>query len=99
VESPAPADVRRSVTAAVAPEGAEPGDEPRRYVANRNSDIFHRPDCKWTRMIKPGNMITFDSVEEAVAQKFHPCRTCTPGRGAEKVRRPQTGLQSKAASR
>lgn len=48
------------------------------YVANKNSDVFHCPDCKWTHKIKPKNMITFSSVQEARSQHFVPCRDCQP---------------------
>jgi len=48
------------------------------YAANKNSDVFHYPDCKWTHKIKPQNMITFSSVEEAKSQHFVPCRDCQP---------------------
>ena len=83
-------------TTASPPPGAavaRPGDRPAvhagalRYVANRNSDIFHRSTCKWTRMIKAENMITFDSVEAAEAQKFHGCRTCCPKPGQRTINR------------
>lgn len=48
------------------------------YVANKNSDVFHYSDCKWTHKIKPKNMITFPSVQEATSQHFVPCRDCQP---------------------
>jgi flagellar biosynthesis protein FlhF len=48
------------------------------YVANKNSDVFHYPNCKWTHKIKPQNMITFSSVQEAKSQHFVPCRDCQP---------------------
>ena len=48
------------------------------HVANKNSDVFHYPDCKWTHKIKPKNMITFSSVQEAKSQHFVPCRDCRP---------------------
>jgi flagellar biosynthesis protein FlhF len=51
------------------------GDE---FVANKNSDVFHCPDCKWTQKIKPNNMITFSNVQDAKAQRFVPCRDCQP---------------------
>jgi flagellar biosynthesis protein FlhF len=51
------------------------------YVANKNSDVFHYPDCKWTHKIKPKNMITFSSVQEAKSQHFVPCRDCQPAAG------------------
>jgi len=51
------------------------------YVANKNSDVFHYPDCKWTHKIKPKNMIAFSSVQEAKSQHFVPCRDCRPDSG------------------
>lgn len=51
------------------------------YVANKNSDVFHCPDCKWTKKIKPQNMIAFASVKAAQKQHFMPCRDCHPADG------------------
>jgi flagellar biosynthesis protein FlhF len=48
------------------------------YVANINSDIFHLHDCKWTKRIKPDNIITFDGIEDALKKGFNPCRYCRP---------------------
>ncbi len=48
------------------------------FVANKNSDVFHCAECKWTRKIKPTNLITFSTAEMAQMQKFMPCRDCQP---------------------
>lgn len=48
------------------------------FVANKNSDVFHCSDCKWTRKIKSKNLITFSSAEVAGIQQFMPCRDCQP---------------------
>ncbi len=56
------------------------------FVANINSDIFHLPDCKWTKMIKPGNMIDFAGIEDAVKKGFNPCRYCRPNRSSGQAR-------------
>jgi hypothetical protein len=50
----------------------------RQFVANKNSDIFHCSDCKWTQKIKSKNLITFSSTEVARMQQFMPCRDCQP---------------------
>ncbi len=50
------------------------------FVANKNSDVFHYPECKWTQKIKSKNMITFSSVQAAEEQHFLPCRDCRPSR-------------------
>ena len=50
------------------------------FVANKNSDIYHDTDCKWSDKIKPDNMIQFASIREAEARNFLPCRSCNPDR-------------------
>ena len=57
-----------------------PSFEEAAFVANINSDIFHLPDCKWTKMIKPGNVIEFAGIDDAVKKGFNPCRYCRPDR-------------------
>jgi flagellar biosynthesis protein FlhF len=50
------------------------------FVANRNSDVYHSPDCKWSKKIKPENAIEFFSTHEAEARNYLPCRSCNPDR-------------------
>ncbi len=50
------------------------------FVANQNSDIYHCYDCKWTKKIKPNNIIRFSSVEDANAKNYIPCSNCKPDR-------------------
>jgi flagellar biosynthesis protein FlhF len=45
-------------------------------VANKNSDVYHNPNCKWAQKIKPENVIEFRSAAEAEMKKFMPCRNC-----------------------
>lgn len=54
------------------------GDITEYFVANQNSDVFHKPGCKWTRMIKEDNIVVFKSVSEAEEKRFKPCRYCNP---------------------
>jgi len=49
-----------------------------KYVASRNSKVFHRPDCKWAKKISPKNLIGFKSREDAVKSGRRPCRSCRP---------------------
>jgi flagellar biosynthesis protein FlhF len=60
------------------PEDAAAEFQGNPFVANRNSDVFHCSDCKWTRKIKPKNLITFSTAEDAQRQQFMPCRDCQP---------------------
>jgi flagellar biosynthesis protein FlhF len=53
-----------------------------RCVANRNSDLYHRPECKWALKIKRVNLVQFASAEEAEARRFAPCRSCSPDEAA-----------------
>lgn len=46
------------------------------YVANRNSDIFHRHDCKSAKRINTANMTVFKDPAEAIGSQFKPCRMC-----------------------
>jgi len=50
------------------------------FVANKNSDVYHDTDCKWSDKIKPENIIRFASNREAEVQNFLPCRSCNPDR-------------------
>jgi flagellar biosynthesis protein FlhF len=45
-------------------------------VANRNSDIFHRHDCRAVKRIRSEHMITFAHQNEALGQSYKPCRMC-----------------------
>ena len=47
-------------------------------VANKNSDVFHQPDCKWAQKIMPENRITFSDEQVAQEKHFMPCRDCQP---------------------
>jgi flagellar biosynthesis protein FlhF len=54
--------------------------KPIQFVANKNSDVYHCTDCKWSARIKAENIIQFSSNGEAEAQNFLPCRSCRPDR-------------------
>ena len=56
----------------------EAGPENPIYLANKNSDIFHRPECKWIRLINQTNIVEFNSFAEALNNRFKPCRYCNP---------------------
>jgi flagellar biosynthesis protein FlhF len=62
------------------PGAAADADRPEAmvYLANKSSDIFHRPGCKWIRLINQANIVEFHSFAEAVNHRFKPCRYCNP---------------------
>ena len=50
--------------------------ESARYLANRNSELFHEPTCKSVKRINTENIIAFNSLEQALSRGFKPCRAC-----------------------
>jgi len=59
--------------------GPAPAERPH-LVANGNSELYHRSDCKWVRKIKPHHLIQFASAAEAESRHFIACRNCHPKR-------------------
>lgn len=49
-----------------------------RFVGSINSDVYHYPWCIWAKKILPENEVWFDSVEEAQAAGYRPCKVCNP---------------------
>jgi len=50
------------------------------FIANKNSDVYHMPGCKWTAKIKPKHIIEFESSMAAEQRSYQPCRDCNPRR-------------------
>ncbi|MFO7707964.1 MAG: Ada metal-binding domain-containing protein [Desulfobacterales bacterium] len=69
--------------------GLEPA--PATLVANRSSDLYHRPGCRWVRKIKPENLIQFAAPREAESRQFMPCRNCNPDQCAPAADAPAAG--------
>jgi hypothetical protein len=76
-----PAEVSRALP------GESPVPERAHLVANGNSELYHRSDCKWVRKIKPDHLIHFTSAAEAESRQFVACRNCHPQRAG----RPEGG--------
>ena len=49
-----------------------------KYVASRNSKVFHKAGCPLAARIKPKNMVGFRSRQEAVRSGRRPCKLCKP---------------------
>ena len=49
-----------------------------KYVASKNSKVFHKPDCVWAKRIKPENLIGYNSRAEALKAGKRPCKRCKP---------------------
>ena len=44
------------------------------YVGSKSSDIYHKPDCKFAKKIKPENLICYKSEEEV--KNLNRCNSC-----------------------
>ena len=49
-----------------------------KFVASKNSRVFHRPDCSSAKRIKPENLIGYNTRTAVVKAGKRPCRRCKP---------------------
>ena len=68
---------------AVKPEKLTKPDEKRtvaeyKYVASKNSKVFHKPDCRSTKRILAKNLVGYNSRNEAIEAGKRPCKLCKP---------------------
>jgi competence protein ComEC len=53
-----------------------PGEGP--FVGSVNSDVYHYPWCSYAQQIKPENLVTFATAQDAVNAGYRPCKICNP---------------------
>lgn len=73
-----PVTERLLITADETEFTAEPSVHDVMYIGNKNSKVFHYPDCKSVSTMKEKNKIEFYSREEAVTLNYKPCGACHP---------------------
>ncbi|MDD5328103.1 MAG: Ada metal-binding domain-containing protein [Phycisphaerae bacterium] len=49
-----------------------------KYVASKNSKVFHKLDCGSAKAIKPENLVGYSSRAEAIKAGKRPCKKCNP---------------------
>ena len=49
-----------------------------KYVASKNSKVFHKPECPSAKRIKPENLVGYSSRAEALKAGKRPCKICKP---------------------
>jgi len=49
-----------------------------KYVASKNSRVFHSRQCSWAQRIKPENLIGYNSRQQAIEAGKRPCKRCKP---------------------
>lgn len=54
----------------------DPGEGP--FVGSINSDVYHYPWCSAAQQIKPENLVTFATAQDAVNSGYRPCKICNP---------------------
>ncbi len=50
----------------------------RKYVASKNSTVFHNSNCGHAKQIKSYNLIIFETRKEAAESGRRPCKSCRP---------------------
>jgi len=53
-------------------------DTEQRFVASKNSKVFHKPGCPSAQRILPENLVTYSTRAEAIAAGKRPCKRCNP---------------------
>ncbi|MCH7925003.1 MAG: hypothetical protein IIC51_05670 [Planctomycetes bacterium] len=48
------------------------------FVGSRSSLVFHRRTCPHVKRIRPENLVSMSTVEEAIKAGRKPCKTCSP---------------------
>ena len=48
------------------------------FYASKESNKYHYSWCRYVNNIKPANLITFDTAEQAKAAGYIPCSVCKP---------------------
>jgi len=75
VETTAETAAETTVTETTVTETTQPSGQ---FVGSKNSDVYHYPSCHHAKKIKAENLITFNSIEEAKAAGYRPCKVCKP---------------------
>jgi micrococcal nuclease len=67
--------------AEIARESKQPASSPAVasvYIGNRNSKIFHLPNCSSVGKMSEKNRVSIKTREDAIKEGFSPCKTCSP---------------------
>ncbi len=76
ISTAAKEQVEPAVESTPASQQGEPAEY--KYVASKNSKVFHKPDCSSVKRIKPENLVGFNSRDEAIKTGRKPCKQCNP---------------------
>ena len=79
-KQPAPADANE-INAVIKEQIKPPAKSVQaeyKYVASKNSKVFHKPDCNWAKRIKLENLTGYNNRNEALKAGKRPCKQCKP---------------------
>ena len=48
------------------------------YFGNKQSPIFHLPECRWVQKMSSKDIVLFKTRQEALNQGYVPCKVCKP---------------------
>jgi beta-lactamase superfamily II metal-dependent hydrolase len=66
------------VGSSVGPPASASALSQQQFVGSSKSDKYHYPSCSAAKKIKPANLVTFSSSEDARAHGYVPCGICHP---------------------
>jgi hypothetical protein len=79
---PSEAGINKNVSSNNMPEQADKNENSTavecEFVSSSNSNVFHKPGCRWAQNISKENFVIYKSREEAIKAGKRPCKTCNP---------------------
>ena len=51
---------------------------PTEFWASKASGKYHLPECRWGKLIEPGNLEVLKSADRLAIGRYIPCRRCRP---------------------
>jgi len=73
----APNDITVKPAKLIKPD-AKPAVAEHKYIASKNSRVFHKSDCRWVKRISAKNIVSYSSRDKATEAGKRPCKTCNP---------------------
>jgi hypothetical protein len=49
-----------------------------RFIASKNSKVFHNSECQWVQKIKSENLVIYNSRQQVINTGKRPCKICKP---------------------
>ena len=76
VQQPDSRDAPQAKDAAITAAKTAPAEY--KYIASKNSQVFHTLNCRSAKRISADNLVGYNTREEAINAGKRPCKLCTP---------------------